>query len=87
MSMCGRDYDVAPEPDQNTKQMASDGFNVHRLHPVFRDMPLIGAQVYSDETPGQRARNDRQPGAGCGGSLIIIDSPGHYRVYALSGGP
>jgi hypothetical protein len=87
MSMCGRDFAAGPGSVENASQMRQDGFDVHRLYAVFRAPPIIGSQVYSDIPPAQRAALNRQPGVGCGGSLIIVDSPGQYRVYRLQGGP
>jgi hypothetical protein len=87
MSMCGRDFAAGPGSVESARQMRQDGFDVHRLYPVFRAPPMVGSQVYSDVSPAQRAQINRQPGEGCGGSLVIVDSPGRYRVYRLEGGP
>jgi len=86
LSMCGRDF--YPDSDTYTAARArTRGVDVRRLYPAFRAPPIIGSQVYSDLTPAERASINRQPGEGCGGSLIIEDAPGAYRIYTLSGGP
>ena len=87
MSMCGRDFAAGPGSVESASQMSQDGFDVHQVNPVFRAPSIIGPQVYSDVAPAQRAQISRQPGEGCGGSLIIVDSPSQYHVYRLEGGP
>lgn len=88
LSMCGRDFAADfTETALTGAQMKSRGIEVNRLYPIFRAPPIIGSQVYSDLPPARRAAINRQPGEGCGGSLIIKDSPNRYRLYYLQGGP
>jgi hypothetical protein len=86
LSICGRDYAVDGAP-RTPSQLRANGTDVRRLYPVFRAPPIIGPQVYSDMPPAKRAALNRQPGQGCGGSLIIKDAPDQFRVYAFQGGP
>lgn len=85
LSVCGRDYNPR-SPDEDAAELRADGFDLHRLYPIFRAPAVIGPEVYSNESRAQRAA-PHQAGEPCTGALVVRDAPGRYRVYILSGGP
>jgi hypothetical protein len=78
LSFCGHDYVATPQTDLGL--LRSWDLDRPLFNPVFRTVPLIGQQVYSDLSPRLRARISRG-GHGCGGLLMIKDSLTTVRVY------